>query len=84
MELVILPDGQARTVYQEDIDLSTLGATSIQRASHVEPDAQAFWWVDLGLINGPKLGPFPHRSDAITSEINWLSESLTRQNQLTS
>src|SRR6185369_18080020 len=50
MELVIDRVGQVRCVYEEAIDLSALGAVSIQRASHVEPDGQGQWWADLAPV----------------------------------
>ncbi len=76
MELVILPDGQARTVYQEHVDLSALGSPHIQRASHVEPDAQGRWWADLGLVGGPMLGPHEKRKDAVVAEIVWIQRNV--------
>ena len=30
------------------VDLAALGVLSIRRASHVEPDEEGRWWVDLG------------------------------------
>ena len=72
MELVIGPSGQVRCLYQETIDLSCLGSLHITRASHVEPDAQGSWWADLLPVNGPKLGPFYCRSEALEAEMAWL------------
>ena len=72
MQLVIRNDGCVRTVYDETLDLSLLGQVSIARGSHVEPDEQGQWFADLSPIAGPKLGPFPGRSAALTAERNWL------------
>jgi hypothetical protein len=69
MELVIGPTGQVRCLYQETIDLSCLGPLEITRASHVEPDQQGTWWADLSPLNGPKLGPFHRRSEALEAEV---------------
>jgi len=44
----------------------------ITRASHVEPDRDGFWWADMGPVDGPVLGPFKRRSDALASERFWL------------
>ena len=41
MDLVIMPTGEVRCVYDEAIDLHQLGALDIRRASHVEPTATA-------------------------------------------
>ncbi len=65
MELVISPHGQVRCLYSETIELAALGALTIQRASHVEPDADGRWFADLSPSDGPLLGPFERRSDAL-------------------
>lgn len=72
MQLVILPDGTARCLYHEAIDLSVLGKSAITRASHVEPDKRGGWLADLSPVSGPLLGPFPRRSDALAAERAWL------------
>ena len=43
MEIIITTGGQGRCVYDEAIDLTSLGRIAIQRASHVEPDADGHW-----------------------------------------
>jgi hypothetical protein len=72
MNLVISPRGQIRCIYDETINLAALGELSISRASTVEPDDDGFWWADLKVVNGPLLGPFMLRSQAITAERSWL------------
>jgi hypothetical protein len=72
MTLVIDHGGQVRCLYAEDIDLATLGLVTINRASHVEPDGEGLWWADLSPVEGPKLGPFLHRSQALEVERVWL------------
>jgi hypothetical protein len=72
MLLVIDPHGTVRCLYGEAIDLTCLGALSIRRASHVEPDAEGFWWAELAPVDGPRLGPFALRSQALDAERNWL------------
>ena len=72
MTLVIAADGSARTLYTETIDLAVLGTLTITRASTVEPDPEGRWTADLGLVNGPRLGPFPRRSQALAAEVAWL------------
>ena len=79
MQLVIDPQGQVRCVYQEAIELSQLGRVSIRRASHVEPDETGHWHADLNSIDGPKLGPYSHRSAALAAEIQWLSKYWLNQ-----
>ncbi|MCD0462159.1 hypothetical protein [Roseiconus lacunae] len=74
MELLIRADGNSRCVYSEAIDLSVLGKISIQRGSHVEPDQEGKWTADLSPVNGPQLGPFTNRSEALNAEMDWLRE----------
>jgi len=74
MELVIGPQGDMRCVYSETMDLASLGTLSISRGSHVEPNDQGQWMADLSPVNGPVLGPFPQRSEALRAEIAWLHE----------
>ena len=63
MQLVIAPQGHARCVYGEEIDLSALGKLTITRGSHVEPDQQGRWFADLSPVDGPVLGPFCRRTE---------------------
>ena len=78
MELLIEPGGGVRCVYGEDIDLSQLGRLSIQRGSHVEPTADGQWTADLSPVNGPRLGPFSTRTEALSAEVSWLQENWLR------
>jgi hypothetical protein len=72
MQLRIDPNGTVRCVYGETIDLGLLGAVTIRRASHVEPDEAGQWWADLSPVGGPRLGPFPSRGVALQAESAWL------------
>jgi hypothetical protein len=74
MDLVIAPDGSARAIYGEVIDLSALGRMTIARASHVEPDDDSQWRADLRPVGGPVLGPFAQRSAALAAEVQWLEQ----------
>jgi len=73
-EIIVGPAGEARCIYGEAIDLPSLGPLEIVRASHVEPDNHGRLWADLSPVDGPKLGPFPRRSDALTAEVSWLRD----------
>ena len=77
MQLVVDSAGIVRCVYDETIDLSSLGSPRIARASHVEPDAQGLWHADLSPVDGPILGPFAHRSEALVAERCWLEAHLS-------
>lgn len=72
MELIIEPTGQGHCIYDELFALASLGPLSIRRASHVEPDEAGHWLADLSPVDGPVLGPYPHRSAALAAEVAWL------------
>ena len=72
MELVVGCDGGVRCIYDEALDLRALGKSQITRASHVEPDAEGYWWADMGPVGGPVLGPYETRGEALGAERGWL------------
>ena len=78
MELVVDAGGDVRCVYGEELDLRELGKLQITRASHVEPDRDGFWWADMGPVDGPVLGPFRNRTEALGAEREWLMVSLSK------
>jgi hypothetical protein len=75
MELVVEASGQVRCIYTEAIDLAAFGQLQITRASHVEPDEHGNWWADLAPVNGPRLGPFVRRCEALDAERDWLQKN---------
>jgi hypothetical protein len=81
VNLIVGTKGCVRCIYDEAIDLTALGSLSIKRASYVEPDESGRWWADLAPMNGPRLGPFVIRSEALDAEQLWLEEYLARQNR---
>jgi len=72
MQLIVAPDGSVRCIYEETIDLRQLGLPVIQRASCVEPRPSGRWYADLAPLDGPLLGPFDLRSEALAAEHRWL------------
>jgi hypothetical protein len=74
MELVVDAGGDVRCIYDEVLDLRELGQLQITRASHVEPDADGYWWADMEPSGGPVLGPFTSRSEALRAEREWLED----------
>jgi hypothetical protein len=72
MQIIIEPDGTARCIYTEEIDLAAIGSPTITRASHVEPDQQGRWQADMSPVGGKVLGPFELRSEALAVEHAWL------------
>jgi len=74
VELVINSSGNIRCVYGEEVNLSELGRLSIQRGSHVEPTADGQWTADMSPVQGPQLGPFDCRTQALEAEVAWLNQ----------
>ena len=72
MELAVDAGGDVRCVYGEELDLREIGRLTITRASLVEPDRDGFWWADMGPVDGPVLGPYGSRSEALGAEGEWL------------
>ena len=72
LELFVTPDGNARCLYGEALNLTAFGSLQIERASHVEPDESGRWSVDLSPVDGPRLGPYLTRSHALSVEAEWL------------
>lgn len=78
---IIISGSQIRFVYNDDlIGLTEQGKTTIRRASHVEP-CPGGWQADMSPVNGPILGPFIKRSDALQEEVAWLKFHGTPQPQ---
>jgi hypothetical protein len=76
MELVVAADGVARCIYDEALDLREIGKLQITRASHVEPDSDGYWWAGMGPVDGPVLGPYGSRSEALEAERGWLTQRM--------
>lgn len=74
MVLTISPNGTVRGLYTEELPLDTIGRVAIARASHVEPDGIGLWYASI--VDGPTLGPFDFRSEALAAEIDWIERNL--------
>jgi hypothetical protein len=71
--LTITPAGGIEFIYSDElVPLLDLGQPTIRRASHVEPNEAGRWVADLSPVNGPKLGPFEKRQEALDAEVAWL------------
>ena len=73
MDLVVDAGGGVRCIYDEALDLREIGTLQITRASHVEPDAEGYWWADMGPVDGPVLAPYGSRSEALGAERAFIS-----------
>lgn len=76
MEIEIRVSGnEIRFIYSDDLRcMMSLGESVIKRASHVEP-CENGWIADMSPVNGPKLGPFVSRKEALANEVSWLLEN---------
>lgn len=74
MQIIVDPRGIVRCVYDETIQLRQLGRIKIRRGSHVEPIADGKWIADMKPVDGPVLGPFNMRSQALAAERHWLEK----------
>ena len=80
LELVVDAGGGVRCIYGEELDLRKFGKLQITRASHVEPDTDGYWWADMEPVDGPVLGPFRGRTEALGAERGWLARRSARFN----
>lgn len=70
---LVVRDGKVETIYDDALLplMRRLGTWTTRRASHVEPEGTD-WYADLSPVQGPKLGPFATREQALAAERNWL------------
>jgi len=72
MDIIISKTGQLRFIYSDDLlGLVEQGSAVVRRASHVEPCVGG-WSADMSPVDGPTLGPFKTRSEALQHEVEWL------------
>ena len=74
MQILVQPNGHVRCLYGEELDLHRLGDLRIERGSHVEPTPDGQWTADLAPVDGPVLGPYRQRTEALDAERQWLVE----------
>ena len=82
MQIVIRPTGVFISIYNDAFDYGAIGKPQIRRASHVEPDTIGHWFADLSPVDGPTLGPFDKRNEAIDAELEFLNAMLANQEPL--
>ena len=73
MQIFIAADGTTRMVFDDRFNIRGLGVLKIKRGSHVEPTTDGRWTADLSPVDGPILGPFDKRKEAIHAEVAWLN-----------
>jgi len=68
------PDDPITFIYSDDLaDLCNEGEATIERVSNVEP-CEGGW--EARIIDGPTLGPFRLRQQALDAEIEYLEEKI--------
>ncbi len=75
MDIIITAAGDLRFIYSDDAaELLNAGAATVRRVSDVEPVAGG-WSADMARVDGPVLGPFTLRAEALAAEVAWLKEN---------
>ena len=75
MNVNISPDGTIRFIYADALQpMLELGQPIVRRASHVETNDAGRWTADLSPVDGPVLGPFALRKQALEAETQWLGK----------
>lgn len=85
VSVFILSDGTVNFLYYDELKpLLAIGDVDVARASHVDPEKTLDglkWFANLAPVNGPKLGPYETRTEAITGEIDWLTENYLNKQE---
>jgi len=78
--IAVAPDGRLMFIYDDHLaGLCEEGEVRTKRVSYVEPAYDRWgqtWTADLSPVNGPVLGPYKLREEALDAETNWLRENL--------
>ena len=80
-KILIDDQGIVHFIYDDDLTcLMQMGKAEIHRASHVEPTplGQRGWIADMSPVNGPMLGPYKLRAQALVAEREWLEANVLR------
>ena len=75
--IAIDADGIALMIYSDEhADFLRTGKTTVRRVSNVEPAPQGGWTADMSPVDGPVLGPYPLRQQALDAEVEYLKQLL--------
>lgn len=76
LRLIVDADGKVRFIWDDVLQpFMEMGTAYVKRASHVEPWPGGGWIADLSPIEGPILGPFELRGQALAAERQWLGKN---------
>ena len=74
LRVVVEADGALSFIYTDELrPLVDLGHAATCRVSNVEPDGDGW---SAQMVDGPKLGPFRLRSEALDAEVAYLEARL--------
>lgn len=74
--LSISPSGEVTFIYDDvHAGLMDEGEATTTRASHVEPQGSE-WIADMSPVDGPVLGPFRLRREALDAEVEYLKRLM--------
>ena len=78
MITITIQGGRMEFIYTDNLaPLLDEGDATVQRVSHVEPscaDGRHGWTADMTPVDGPTLGPFTTRAEALDAEHVWLQQ----------
>lgn len=76
---VIIKDGKIHFIYADNMQsFLDMGEATVKRVSHVEPvtvDGEVQWSADMSPVDGPVLGPYGSRQEALDEEVRWLNDN---------
>lgn len=74
-EIGVNDHGALTFIYSDELSfLKSLGNFKVKRASHVEPTEDGRWTAEM--LDGPTLGPFELRGEALSAEVEFLKKVL--------
>ena len=78
IQITVEPDGTIRFIHDDALAglIEEARSVNLRRASHVEPTADGQWTADLSPVQGPVLGPFKLRKEALAAEVRWLVDNV--------
>ena len=79
MITITIQGGRMEFIYTDNLSpLLDEGDATVQRVSHVEPVITTMgrhaWTADMRPVDGPVLGPFASRAEALDAEHVWLQQ----------
>lgn len=75
--ILVIKDGEIKSLYNEKCNLTDIGVINISRASHVEYNNKDSWYIDLSPIGiNKKVRGFNKRTDALKYEKDYIEKNI--------